>query len=156
MSGCLQRSATVPPGTSGVSLMPWFGCQSWDPWICSFKGPQGGFPYRLQLYICTFSHAIFEHPLGDNFEAFGCHSGAFWLPFCLHFGCPGPQKWSPKCIPIFNKPKPWICGELKLSIILMIPKASQKAPKWRQNPFQIDDFCKMHSWSYFFHLLFRF
>ena len=35
----------------------------------------------------------------------------------------------------------------------MIPKASQKAPKWRQNPFKIDDFCKMHSWSYFFHLL---
>ena len=35
----------------------------------------------------------------------------------------------------------------------MIPKTSQKAPKWRQNPCKIDDFCKMHSWSYFFHLL---
>ena len=76
-----------------------------------FKGTTGGFPVRGRSSIFPpFLWTFLEHPCGNHFGAFGCHSDVFWLPFCLHFGCPGLQKWSPKCIPISNRPlKPWMC-----------------------------------------------
>ena len=50
----------MPPGTSGVSLVPWPCCQSWD---CSFRGGQGSGLRRLhdfKIACMTFSPVCFE------------------------------------------------------------------------------------------------
>ena len=53
------KSATVPPGTSGVSQMPWPCCQSWDPEIVCFKGGQGSVPQLPFFGRMTFLQVCF-------------------------------------------------------------------------------------------------
>ena len=50
-----DQSATVPLGTSGMSLVPWPCCQSWD---CSFRGGQGDDP-QLPRDLHGFLHGLF-------------------------------------------------------------------------------------------------
>ena len=84
--------------------------------------------HTTDLFLTFFSY-FFQYPLGDHVGAIGCHSGPFWLPFCLHFGCRSLLKISPKCIPIFNMPKPLICIWLHTFHYFYDPQGCQKRVK---------------------------
>ena len=73
-------------------------------------------------------------PLGVSWGPFWSlwyGSGAFWLPFCLHIGCPGPQKLTQNAFPSSTSQIPEFADGYTLFNIFMIPKASQKAPQYR-------------------------
>ena len=149
-SGLSRKSATMPPQCTQWSVSK-AGRLVRILWY-SLKGPHGGFPYFPYGPAALFFYLLLIPSLNTVLETilldFGYHVASI-------LDAPGHKNEAQNASPSSTGQNPEFADGCALFIIFMIPKASQKAPKWRQNPFQIDDFCKMHSWSYFFHLLFR-
>ena len=124
---------TVPLGTSGVSLRM-VGC----PFPHSgmfFKGITRGFPVRpAARFSHLFFQTFFEHPLGDNFGAFGIILVHLGYHFASMFYAPVHKNDTQNTSPPSTSPNPYFPYGYTFFIIFMIPKASHKAPKWRQHP----------------------
>ena len=131
----------LAPGGSWGRLLGQFGRQSppgqknrWKTW---FVGHSRGLAVAARNSIFAFFYyTFFEHHLGDLSQASGCHCGPFRLPFCFHFKCPRLQKWSPKCILIFNTLKNSNCIQLYILHGFYNPQGCTNGFKMETKSFQ--------------------
>ena len=103
----------------------------------------GGSLYRL---AALFLHICFVPLSNTLLETILAHLDATLANYGYHFASisdpPGNQDEAQNASPSSTGQNPEFADGCTN---LMIPKASQKNPTWRQHPFQIDDFCRMHS-----------
>ena len=116
-----------------------------------FKGTTGRIPCKARMNILTtFFHVFLKRPLGYRFGSFGFILGCFGSQFVSILEALGRKNEAGNATPTPKGPNPKFAYSYTVFTVFFISKPSQKSSRSRQNPLKINNFCNIHSRSYFF------